>query len=100
MKMSLKASMRKKLKFSVLVGTEIKALKQAAEMKHDLSACIVSLLLLTIACLAKLEIKMHALRLCFISAEWFSGFIAILTNTENFKFFLMLDYVLFLVIQF
>jgi len=68
MKMSLKASMRKKLKFSVLVGTEIKALKQASEMKHDLSACIVIPTFIDcIACLAKLEIKMHALRLCFLS---------------------------------
>ena len=31
---------KKNLKFSVLVGTAIKALKQAAEMKHKLSACI------------------------------------------------------------
>ena len=31
---------KKNLKFSVLVGTEIKALKQAAEMKHKLSAYI------------------------------------------------------------
>jgi len=29
-----------KIKFSLLVGTSIKVLKQAAEMKHELSACI------------------------------------------------------------
>ena len=28
------------MEYSVLVGTAIKALKQAAEMKHELSACI------------------------------------------------------------
>jgi len=31
---------KKNLKFSGLVGTAIKVLKQAAEMEHELSACI------------------------------------------------------------
>ena len=44
-----------------VVGTAIKALKQAAEMKHQLSA-------------AKVVIKMHALSSCFISAAWFRAF--------------------------
>ena len=33
-------NLRRNLKFLVLVGTVIKALKQAAEMKHKLSVCI------------------------------------------------------------
>ena len=40
---------------------------------------------------------MHALSSCFISAACFSAFIAVPTNTENFKFFLTLVCVLFLV---
>ena len=51
--------LEKKLKFSVLVETVIKALKQAAEMKHKLSACI---LIPTLArySTAKVGNKMHA----------------------------------------
>ena len=47
-----------------------KALKQAAEMKHKLSACIL------IPSLARFKegIKMDALSLCFISAACFSTF--------------------------
>ena len=40
MNCSIKPSLEK-IEILVLVGTAIKALKQAAEMKHKLSACIV-----------------------------------------------------------
>jgi len=35
---TLEYNVRKNLKFSVVVGTAVKALQQAAEMKHELSA--------------------------------------------------------------
>ena len=79
---SAQTSVRKNLKFSVLVGTAIKkTLKQVAEMKHELSVCI---LIPTLAVLypAIVGIKMHSVRVS--SQLLVSGlFIAVLTNTRN-----------------
>ena len=61
-------------------------MKQAVEMKNELSASI-SMPTLAVLYPAKVGIKMHALSLCFISAACFSAFYAVPTNTENFKFF-------------
>ena len=48
----------------------------------------------------RIGIKMNALNLCFISAAFFRPFIAVLTNTKNFKFFLHLYNSIHLVILF
>ena len=76
----------KNLNFLVLAGTAKKALKQAAEMEHELSAYI---LFPTLAILyqAKVGLKyMHSVR---VSSQLLASgfFIAIPTNTENFKIF-------------
>ena len=73
---SIQTSARKNLKFSVLEGNALKALKQAAEMKHELSACI-------------LAVGMHSV--C-VSPQLLVSvlFIAFPTNTEHFNFFLVL----------
>ena len=47
-------------------------MKQAAEVKHKLSAYILDPYFSCTVYLAKLGIKMHALNSCFISAAWFS----------------------------
>lgn len=80
------------------ISKDCKTLKQAAELKHELCACI---FIYTLAgySTAKVRIKMHAPSSCFISAVCFRDFIGSTYLILKISNFLTLFCVPFLFIQ-